>query len=371
MDKHDLQPGQDWDNQITEAIRECASLIFIMTKDSLLDNSVCKNEWTRALKYKKPIVPIRLHAEAEMPFRLGSRQFIDFSTDSSAGLAKLRTHLKWLSSPKGKIQTLQDQLADAKRDLQRAKGAMITHIQEEIDQLQHNIAIQNTKLQNRSSKDSLAQLNQIGDLNQEPNPLQDQGASPGTRIINHPPVVVPTYFQNRQKEITLIEDFLKDDTKNLLNVVGRGGTGQTTLVCRVLQSQTDGQGSTEEGFQTIDRMVYLSSTGSHSASWLNLFTDLCRFLPEETAHALQKLTSQPNASTYDIMQRLLEALPQGRTIVFLDNVRHIIDPETRNLIDKELEKALRALLDDGRSHLKFILTTHVAPKALTLVHPAR
>ncbi|MEE8124516.1 MAG: TIR domain-containing protein [Nitrospirales bacterium] len=371
MDKHDLQPGQDWDNQIPEAIRECASLIFIMTKDSLLDNSVCKNEWSRALKYKKPIVPIRLHAEAEMPFRLGSRQFIDFSTDSSAGLAKLRAHLKWLTSPKGKIQTLLDQLADARRDLQRAKGAMITHIQEEIDQLQHNIAIQNTKLQNRSSKDSPAQLNQIGDLNQEPNPLQDRRVSPGTRIINHPPVVVPTYFQNRQKEITLIEDFLKDDTKNLLNVVGRGGTGQTTLVCRVLQSQTDGQGSTEEGFQTIDRMVYLSSTGSHSASWLNLFTDLCRFLPEETAHALQQLASQPNANAYDIMQSLLEALPQGRTIVFLDNVQHIIDPETRNLIDQELEKALRALLDDGRSHLKFILTTHVAPKALTLVHPAR
>jgi tetratricopeptide (TPR) repeat protein len=118
-------------------------------------------------------------------------------------------------------------------------------------------------------------------------------------------------------------------------------------------------------------MVYLSSTGSRSASWLNLFTDLCRFLPDETAHALQQLASQPNANAYDLMQSLIEALPHGRTIVFLDNVQHIIDPETRNLIDPELDKALRALLDNGKSHLKFILTTHVAPKALTLVQPAR
>jgi len=104
MDKHNLQPGQDWDTQIVKAIRECDSLIFIMTTDSLRDNSVCKNEWTRALKYKRPIVPIRLHVDAEMPFRLGNRQFIDFSTDSSAGLAQLRAHLKWLSSPEGKFR---------------------------------------------------------------------------------------------------------------------------------------------------------------------------------------------------------------------------------------------------------------------------
>lgn len=371
MDKHNLQPGQDWDTQIVKALRECSSLIFIMTTDSLRDNSVCKNEWTRALKYKKPIVPIRLHADAEMPFRLGNRQFIDFSTDPSAGLAQLRAHLKWLTSPEGKIQTLQDQLADAQRDLQRATGAMTTHIQEEIDQLERNIAIQNTKLQNPPITVSSDPSTLKRELIREAATSQGRRTPSFTHIINDPPVVVPTYFQNRKEEISLIEEFLKDDTKNLLNVVGRGGTGQTTLVCRVLQSQTESQGATEEGHPSIDRMVYLSSTGSYRTPWLNLFTDLCRFLPEETARALQQLASQPNANSYYIMQSLIEALPQGRTIVFLDNVQHIIDPETRNFIDQELEKALRALLDDGRSHLKFILTTHVAPKALTLVHPAR
>ena len=184
-------------------------------------------------------------------------------------------------------------------------------------------------------------------------------------------MVVPTYFQNRQEEISLIEEFLKDNTKNVFNVVGRGGMGQTTLVCRVLQAHSEKDGSTDERQDTIDRLVYLRSASSQGTPWLNLFSDLCRFLPEETSQTLQQVAAQPNTTAYQMMGNVLEALPQGKTVVFLDNAQHIIDPETRNFIDQELEKALRALLDDGRSHLKFILTTHVAPKALTLVHPAR
>jgi hypothetical protein len=59
LDKEQLRPGEDWDEQIAEAIRTCESLLFVMTHDSLDSQSVTKNEWTRALKYKKPILPLR------------------------------------------------------------------------------------------------------------------------------------------------------------------------------------------------------------------------------------------------------------------------------------------------------------------------
>lgn len=70
LDQRELKPGLAWDDQLVEAIRSCTSLLFIVTIDSVESLSGCKDEWTRALKYKKPIIPILLHADAEMPFGL-------------------------------------------------------------------------------------------------------------------------------------------------------------------------------------------------------------------------------------------------------------------------------------------------------------
>jgi hypothetical protein len=93
LDDRELVAGTDWDEQIVEAIRDCGSLIFVMTRDSVTPNSVCKEEWTRALKYKKPIIPILPHPDAEMPFRLSSRQHINFAGAFDPALARLRNDL--------------------------------------------------------------------------------------------------------------------------------------------------------------------------------------------------------------------------------------------------------------------------------------
>ena len=123
LDERELHPGTDWDEQIAEALRTCAGLLFLMTQDSVHPNSECKHEWTRVLRYKKPIIPLLYHAEAERPLRLETRQYLDFTGDHEPALAELRDHIRWRSSPKGLLQGFKERLLDAERDLPRANDA--------------------------------------------------------------------------------------------------------------------------------------------------------------------------------------------------------------------------------------------------------
>ena len=101
LDKRALRPGEDWDEQVVEAIKNCKGMIFVMSPDSVRPDSVCKNEWVRALKYKKPVIPLLLDRDAELPFRLGSREYINFVGSFDAATARLRKHLAWLDSTEG------------------------------------------------------------------------------------------------------------------------------------------------------------------------------------------------------------------------------------------------------------------------------
>jgi hypothetical protein len=142
LDKRELKPGLDWDEQISHAIKTCDSLLFVMTRDSVTGHSICKREWTRALKYNKPVIPLRLHLDAELPFLLEPRQHIDFATDLATGLEQLRSHLLWLSEPAGVLRTLEDRLRSAVRALPRVQEPDRPQALKEIADLERQIAQQ-------------------------------------------------------------------------------------------------------------------------------------------------------------------------------------------------------------------------------------
>ena len=362
--------GRHRDEEIDQAIRAAHTLLFVVSRDSIQRNSPCKREWTRALKYKKPIIPLRLHTDAEMPFGLEPREPIDFSGNVEPALGRLRMGLQWLASPAGVLQSLKDRLLDAQRDLRHAHDETgRKRIQAEIKQLEQQIAEQEKIVANPQAAELCVEKKIAQGLEKERSSAEPTASLSG-RFINLSPGLAPSYFQDRCVETKLVGDFLKNDTMRLLRVVGRAGVGKTTMVCRVLNSLEDGSLPDGEPL-TIDGIIYLSAAGSRQITLLALYSDLIQLLSEEVAKKLEGICKNPQATVQTKIEALLGAFPTGRTVVLLDNFENLIDPETQAIRDTELSEALCVLLRVPRHGIKLILTTRIAPRDLALVAPAR
>ncbi len=344
-------------------------MLFVMTKDSTAPGSMCKNEWNWALRYKKPVVPIRLQADVEQPFGLGNRQWIDFTGEFEHGLSRLRLFLRDMDLPKGVLQSLKDRHADAERDLRRAKPEDQPRIQAEIEELNKQIEAQQKIVDNPKAAEEQTEKNIQAGLERERQPEKPVAKKTSTKFINPPPGIAPTYFQDRLIETKEIVKFLHDDAQRLMTVVGRGGVGKTAMVCRLLKALESGGLPDKLGEMKIDGIVYLSESGSHRVNFPNIFADLSKLLPSETADKLDALYKDPKASVESKMNALLEHFQGERVLLLLDNFEPVVNPETQEITDKELDEALCALFSGPHHMVNALITTRIAPRDLNLCEP--
>jgi tetratricopeptide (TPR) repeat protein len=342
-----------------------------MTDDSVTDNSVCKDEWTWALKYKKPIIPLHFHPKADLPFRLNNLQYIEFARDFTTGISQLRERITNLDSPMGILAELKHRLADANRDLRRAIDDDKLRIQAEIEDLNKQIEVQQKIVKNPKKAEEQTQKNIDTGLERERQPEKPIAGKTSTRFINPPPGIAPTYFQDRLIETKQIADFLHNDAQRLMTIVGRAGVGKTAMICRLLKGIESGKLPDELGDMKADGIVYLSEAGSHRINFANIFADLSKLLPKEVAESLDGIYKNPQTSTGDKMRKLLDAFESGRFILLLDNFENLIDSESLHIKDSELSDALNALLQATQHTIKVIITTRIAPRDLALVEPGR
>ncbi|MEO8358151.1 MAG: toll/interleukin-1 receptor domain-containing protein [Chloroflexota bacterium] len=378
FDKRELSSSSsdDWDDQLGNAIKACKCLIFVMTEDSTADGSVCKDEWTWALKYKKPVITIRKDQKADVPFRLNNRQHVDFVTSFDVGIAQLRTALARLDLPEGALDELKSRLADANRDLRRAKPEYQLRIKVDIEELKKQIEVQENIVKDPQAAQEQTQKNIETGLERERHPEKPLAPKTSGKFINQPPGIAQTYFRDRELESEQTILFLKNDAQRIMTIAGRGGAGKTAMTCRLLKHIENG--TLPDGFEKkhgkieVDGIIYLSETGSRKINFANLFADLCLLLSNDTATKLTALYKQPQTSTESKTLQLLEAF-QGlkQLIVLLDNFENVVDVVSETIKDLELGEALRTILHAPHHPLKIIITTRATAERFNLYEPAR
>jgi len=382
--KVDDDGSREWDSQAEEVIRDGSGLILVLSQASVRHTSACKNEWTEAVRFKKPIFLVQWERGINPPMLLNgrNRRKADFTGDFDAGLAKLRGLLTESKSPRGELQTLRERLGGASQALASCTDA---HLQK---RLQHELVDLKSRIDasERAAADpqGTAQRNrarvelEIGQERQRrpgvPHQHVDPAAAgvPDDRIVNRTPAETPQHYQDRLPEAALVGRFLADDSKRLLVVWGRGGIGKTAVVCRVLNHlRRHGQLPDGAGPLALDGIVFLDARMMQGVAWPSLHADLCRLLPPTRADELRAVLPDDQLSLLAKVQHLTAAFASGRTVVLIDNFEDLLDRPSGALKESDFDAALRAVLNGPQHGLKLIITSQVVPRDLAQFQPSR
>jgi len=84
LDQLDIEPGQEWDSAVEDAVMRCQRMLLILSPASVKSRNV-RDEITFALDEKKIIIPV-LYQDAAIPLQLIRIQHTDFRTDYDRGL---------------------------------------------------------------------------------------------------------------------------------------------------------------------------------------------------------------------------------------------------------------------------------------------
>lgn len=370
IDKQELRPGLDWDDQIAAAIRDCETFLFVMTPDSVARGSVCKQEWTHALKYKKPIIPLHLHPNATLPFRLNTRQWLHAShEDLKATSSRLWRHWIWLKSPEGQLRLREEILEDAYRDLRRAKdGIERARIDHEIRDLKADIEELQAILGDEQAQHRMNErLRVLPEKNVEQVLASTQRQGP--RVVNPPPAVPSDSFQDRRWETALLAEYLRNPAVRLITISGPESIGKTAMVCRLLQRALAGDHD-ESGPVPLDGVVYLDARSEPSISEPVLREALSRLLPRSARARVRRLFRDPAATQQQRLRSLLTALGGQRVVVLLDGLEQLVDPKLHELRDGELAATIRFFQNPELDHdVKLIVTSRTPIAGLTSARP--
>jgi tetratricopeptide (TPR) repeat protein len=374
LDKSGILPTTTWEAEIEEAIDNCHALLYLMTQESVKHHSFCRNEVLRALKHRKPVIPLLFYPNLEVPVSLQKTQYIDFVDNFEAGLKELYRYLKWKQTPEGQLQYLTQQLYSLESEIASAQQKNNLALQQLLEKEKSHLEAQYELYQKAKANPELARQNLRENISkaieEERTSISEAGESHKI-AVNNAPNHPPLHFQNRTEQTKALVEFLKYPAMRWATVSGRSGSGKTTLVSRLLTSLEKGILPDNLGPMKVNGIVYLSAREANLLSISDIFYGLCEFLSKDIVHQLDKIYTDLQIPVSVKFEQLLRNFPpQSKYIVYIDNFESLLDPQTLQVADENLFAVLKIFLTAPSHGVKNISTTIQIPHDLPIIAPA-
>lgn len=202
-------------------------------------------------------------------------------------------------------------------------------------------------------------------------PLSD---TPYTEFLYSLPKVIPN-FQNRHDGIEWIQDFLNSSAIRIMFLSGREGIGKTQMVSRAIKYLTRPEPLDENDLlfnhekANIQNIGYLNLTKS-TLIVSDIFDGLCDLLPSGRIDAFKKSFRDPQVNIRGKMNRLLSEFPSVKTLLILDDFDQVLNSQTQDIENRELEEMLCALRDYPNYHpIKIIVISRCPPHQSAILSP--
>lgn len=366
VDRDDLGPGP-WRQQLSKAIQNGPAFLFVLTEDSVRENSVCQDEYDLArYHYKKDVIPLRLDPNVQLDLANGLQE-VDFVGDFDAGVETLVRYLDLLGSPQAELRRVEGLIEDEKRRQRQASsgverqrsGSELRRLREQRAALAALVEDPHaSSLRQQAHADAAVSMVRRG-----------PGSASGHAVtLVRPLPQVPVGFQDRDEETAQLAAFLKHGGQRLAVVFGRSGVGKTALACRVLRALQDGVLPSGEPHR-VDAIVAVvaGAAGQTSASigerLLDALSELLRAGDRKSLREVDGVAAKAS--------RLLDALAGRQVVLLIDSVPLRPTRGRFAVADTTLLDALRALLTAPQHAVKVILTTTAPAWDLFAIEPAR
>lgn len=361
-DRHELIAGAGrWTEGVSTALRDCDSLIFLMTPDSVRENSECWPEWNCvAVRYMKPVILLRMDPDARA-YRTDLDQQIHFNGDFSKLVAEVQASLAYAFSQAGMLTRCRRQLEETRRSLSVSKDERLRdRLAARVKELQIQVTVLQAAVEDPATAQLAAQTRIASAMEGDRRELLRTAPSQAMRAVNSPPLRPPRHFRGRTQEAERLKSWVLDPACRIITLHGRGGGGKSTLACQVIQEI---QEFGDRADLAAPKVVYLGSS-TRAMNFLNLLTDLSRLLPSERCALLEKRCADPMLGADAKMAALLDEFATDRAVVLLDSFNEILNPATFAIGDPEFKSALETLLGHHDHGVTLLLTTRFLPSDL-------